>query len=29
MELGNYLIMKFNDQVIKKEKDGKWELTED
>ena len=28
-ELGTYLIMKFNDQVVKKEKDGKWELTED
>lgn len=25
--LGERLIMKFNDQVVKKEKDGKWELT--
>ena len=28
-ELGEYLIVKFNDQVVKKEKDGKYELTED
>lgn len=28
-ELGEYLIVKFNDQVVKKEKDGRYELTED
>ncbi len=28
-ELGEYLIVKFNDQAVKKEKDGKFELTED
>ncbi len=28
-ELGEYLIIKFNDQVVKKEKDGHFELTED
>ena len=28
-ELGEYLIVKFNDQVVKKEKDGRFELTED
>ena len=28
-ELGEYLIVKFNDQVVKKEKDGHFELTED
>jgi len=28
--LGEYLVMKFNDQVVKKEtRDGKWELTPD
>lgn len=29
-DLGEYLVMKFNDQVVKKEtRDGKWELTPD
>lgn len=29
MQLGQYLIVKYNDQTIKPEKDGKFELTPD